>query len=84
MIKIPFITSTYVAHLARHILLRKTLTKNDKKNHFKVRVFDGKLHQIKDQYFFLKNDAKVSKGRLILISNKAVENPFVCCYCRDL
>lgn len=28
----------------------------------------------------LKNDAKVSKGRLILISNKAVENPFVCCY----
>ena len=40
--------STYVVYLVRHILLRKTLIKNDK-NCFKVGVFEGKRHQIKDE-----------------------------------
>lgn len=41
-------------------------------------VFDGKRHQIKDEQFVLENNARGSKGRPILISNKAIENSFVC------
>ena len=48
---------------------RKILHKTTKKNRFHSGSFRWKRHQIKDEYFLLENNAKVSKGRLAIENN---------------
>ena len=78
MLKNPFHYQPTVVYLARHILLRRTLKQSDKKIDSKLEFSMENDNILEMNNFCLKIMRRSPQGRLILISNKAIEKLLNC------